>query len=298
MRDLPIPLLRTFVIVSETLNLTVAAGRLHRAPSTISMQLSRLEDLMTTTLLERGQYGVRLTPAGEQLRAHAQQLLNLHDRILGSFQNADIDGKVRFGTHDQYAARSLTPLLEAFVVNYPEARLEVFCDHRSHHLLSLLREDKLDLALVELPMLSDGGQRLDRDELVWVRSQTHMTHLRDPLPLAVFVDGCSHRNAACQALEKQAHPYRIAFTSQSRAGMLAAVRAGIGVGVIPRKTLEPDMLVVEQGLPLLPKTDTCLFVADRVNEASTRLAQTIEQSPQFIGCAMSLPGDLAAEPGD
>ncbi|GAA3713115.1 LysR substrate-binding domain-containing protein [Oceanisphaera sediminis] len=281
MRDLPITLLRTFVMVAETLNLTVAAGRLHRAPSTISMQLSRLEDLMTTTLLERGQYGVRLTPAGELLRSHAQQLLNLHDRILGSFQHADIDGKVRFGTHDQYAARSLTPLLEAFVLNYPQARLEVFCDHRSQHLLSLLREGKLDLALVELPMLSDGGQRLDRDELVWVRSQTHMTHLRDPLPLAVFVDGCSHRNAACQALEKGDRPYRIAFTSQSRAGMLAAVRAGIGVGVIPRKTLEPDMVVVEQGLPPLPKTDTCLFVADQINEATTRLAQTIEQSPQF-----------------
>ncbi|GHA22777.1 LysR family transcriptional regulator [Oceanisphaera arctica] len=296
MRDLPITLLRTFVMVAETLNLTVAAGRLHRAPSTISMQLSRLEELVTTTLLERGQYGVRLTPAGEQLRSHAQQLLNLHDRILGSFQNADIDGKVRFGTHDQYATRSLTPLLEAFVLNYPEARLEVFCDHRPHHLLSLLREGKLDLALVEMPVLSDGGLRLDRDELVWVRSHTHMTHLRDPLPLAVFVDGCYHRDSACQALEKMGLPYRIAFTSQSRAGVLAAVRAGIGVGVIPRKTVEPDMVVVEQGLPPLPKTNTSLFIADQVNEATTRLAQTIEQSPQFTHTTTEHLVDMATEP--
>ncbi len=303
MRDLPIPLLRTFVVVAETLNLTVAAGRLHRAPSTISMQLSRLEELVTTALLERGQYGVRLTPAGELLRSHAQQLLNLHDRILGSFQNADIGGKVRFGTHDQYATRSLTPLLEAFVLNYPEARLEVFCDHRPNYLLSLLREGKLDLALIEMPMLSDGGQRLDRDELVWVRSQTHMTHLRDPLPLAVFVDGCYHRDAACQALEKVDLPYRIAFTSQSRAGVLAAVRAGIGVGLIPRKTLEPDMVVIEEGLPPLPKTDTSLFVADQVNEATARLAQTIEQSPQFTRTTMEPRGELitiepATAPGE
>lgn len=281
MRDLPITLLRTFAVVAETLNLTVAAGRLHRAPSTISMQLNRLEGLVTTELLERGQYGVRLTPAGEQLRSHAQQLLNLHDRILGSFQNADIDGKVRFGTHDQYATRCLTPLLEAFLLSYPEARLEVLCDHRPHYLASLVKEGKLDIALVEMPAQSDGGLRLCRDELVWVRSEMHMAHLRDPLPLAVFVDGCYHRDAARQALDHTERNYRIAFTSLSRAGVLAAVRAGIGVGVIPRKTLESGLVVVEEGLPPLPSTDTTLFVAERVNEASGRLAKTIEESPQF-----------------
>lgn len=290
MRDLPITLLRTFVVVAETLNLTAAAGRLHRAPSTISMQLNRLEQLVTTELLERGQYGVRLTPAGEQLRSYAQQLLNLHDRILGSFQNAEIAGKVRFGTHDQYATRSLTPLLEAFVLNYPEARLEVLCDHRPHYLASLVEEGKLDIALVEMPALSDGGLRLCRDELVWVRAELHATHQREPLPLAVFVDGCYHRDSARQALEQTDKPYRIAFTSQSRAGVLAAVRAGIGVGVIPRKTLEPGMVVVEEGLPPLPSTDITLFVAGQVNEASARLAKTIEDSPQFAGNRLEAHG--------
>ncbi|WMC11242.1 LysR family transcriptional regulator [Oceanimonas pelagia] len=280
MRDLPIALLRTFVVVAETLNLTVAAGRLHRAPSTISMQLSRLEDLVSTGLLERGQYGVRLTPAGEQLRSHAQLLLNQHDQILGSFLNADIGGKVRFGTHDQYATRSLPPLLETFVVNYPEVRLEVQCDHRPRQLVTLVQQGKLDLALVEMPLHSHDGQRLGRDELVWVRSAVHSAHLREPLPLAVFVEGCYHRDAALQALAQWEKPCRIAFTSQSRAGVLAAVRAGIGVGIVPRSTLE-EGLVVEPSLPPLPGTHTSLFVAERLNEASARLAQIIRDSPQF-----------------
>ena len=46
MKDLPINLLRTFVVVADTLNLTEAARRLHKAPSTVSMQLNRLEDLV------------------------------------------------------------------------------------------------------------------------------------------------------------------------------------------------------------------------------------------------------------
>lgn len=281
MRDLPIVLLRTFVMVAETLNLTTAAQRLHRAPSTISMQLGRLEALVAAELLQRGQYGVRLTPAGEQLKSCAQQLLNLHDRILGSFQHADVGGQVRLGTHDQYATRSLVPLLEAFVLSYPEASLEVVCDHRPYHLATLVAEGKLDLALVEMPAFSDGGLRLFRDELVWVCSETHSTHERDPLPLAVFVEGCYHRDSAHRVLSDAQIPYRIAFTSQSRAGVLAAVRAGIGVGIIPRSTLEPGLRVIEEGMPPLPGTDITLFVAERVNEATRRLAQTIEASPQY-----------------
>lgn len=281
MRDLPIALLRTFVMVADTLNLTTAARRLHRAPSTISMQLSRLEALAAAELLQRGQYGVRLTPAGEQLKCCAHQLLNLHDRILGSLQHSDVGGQVRFGTHDQYATRTLVPLLESFVLSYPQARLEVVCDHRPHHLATLVAEGQLDLALVEMPAFSDGGQRLFRDELVWVCSDTHSTHEREPLPLAVFVDGCYHRASAHKVLNEAQMPYRVAFTSQSRAGILAAVRAGIGVGIIPLSTLEPGLRVIEDGLPTLPCTDITLFVAERANEASRRLARTIEIIPQY-----------------
>lgn len=281
MRDLPIVLLRTFVVVASTLNLTTAARRLHRAPSTISMQLTRLEGLVAAELLQRGQYGVRLTPAGEQLKSCAQQLLNLHDQILGTFQHADVGGLVRFGTHDQYATRSLVSLLETFVLCYPEASLEVVCDHRPYYLASLVAEGQLDLALIEMPALSDGGERLFRDELVWVRNELHSTHQREPLPLAVFAEGCYHRDSARKALADAQIPYRIAFTSQSRAGVLAAVRAGIGVGIIPRSTLEPGLHVIEEGLPSLPGTDITLFVAGQVNEATQRLAQTIQASPQY-----------------
>lgn len=281
MRDLPIALLRTFVVVAETLNLTTAAARLHRAPSTISMQLSRLEELVAAELLQRGQYGVRLTHAGEQLKSCAPQLLNLHDHILGSFQHAEVAGPVRFGTHDQYATRSLTPLLEAFVLSYPEACLEVVCDHRPEYLAALVVAGKLDLALVEMPASSTGGRRLFRDELVWVGAEAHSTHTRQPLPLAVFVEGCYHRDSAGKALAEAQIPCRIAFTSQSRAGILAAVRAGIGVGIIPRSTLEPGLQLIEEGLPPLPGTDITLFIAEEVNEATLRLAQTIEASPQY-----------------
>ncbi|MBE9399416.1 LysR family transcriptional regulator [Pontibacterium sp. N1Y112] len=277
MKDLSIPLLRTFVTVARTQNLTNAAQSLHKAPSTISMQLNRLEELLDARLLERGQYGVRLTAAGRQLEEDARQLINLHDQIVGNYQHGTINGTVRLGTHDQYATRALTPILEAFVLSYPEANLEVFSDHRPQQLRKMLDDGKLDIALVEMPLRSEGGERLTLDELVWVRSQAHQVEQRSPLPLAVFPEGCYHRECAQSTLNDADINYRIAFSSQSRAGILSAVRAGIGVGVLPRSTVEQDMIVVESGLPPLPKTNTTLFIAKQVNEASTRLSNTIRE---------------------
>lgn len=277
MKDLSIPLLRTFVTVARTLNLTNAAQSLHKAPSTISMQLNRLEELLDARLLERGQYGVRLTAAGRQLEEDARQLINLHDQIVGNYQHGTINGTVRLGTHDQYATRALTPILEAFVLSYPEANLEVFSDHRPQQLRKMLDDGKLDIALVEMPLRSEGGERLTLDELVWVRSQAHQVEQRSPLPLAVFPEGCYHRECAQSTLNDADINYRIAFSSQSRAGILTAVRAGIGVGVLPRSTVEQDMIVVESGLPPLPKTNTTLFIAKQINEASIRLSNTIRE---------------------
>ncbi|RCX02185.1 LysR family transcriptional regulator [Marinomonas foliarum] len=281
MRDLPINLLRTFMVVAETLNLTEAAKQLHKAPSTISMQLNRLEDLIANPLMERGQHGVRLTAVGEQLKAHAQQLLNLHDQIVGSFQNMDISGVVRLGTHDQYASRTLAPLLQDFILSYPEAELEAICDYRPDYLLDLLDKGKLDIALVEMLADTEGGIRLRRDELVWIGPKNHFVHTQSVLPLVVFAEGCKHRQFACEALDNAKIPYRIAFTSQSRSGVLAAVRAGVGVGIVPYHTLEEEDLAIYQDLPSLPDMEVTLFTSPKANEATRRLEKIMVENPIF-----------------
>ena len=123
MQELPIHLLKSFATVAKTLNLSNAAQLLHKAPSTLSMQLSKLEDILDAKLIERGQYGVRLTSVGKQLEQDALKLINLHDQIIGNYQHGTVNGTVRLGTHDQYATRELPPILETFVVSFPEANL-------------------------------------------------------------------------------------------------------------------------------------------------------------------------------
>ena len=73
----------------------------------------------------------------------------------------------------------------------------------------------------------------------------------------------------------------MSFISQSRTGVLAAVRAGIGVGIIPTHSVEDDLLVIREELPPLPETEVTLFIAANVNEATRRLEAIIEENPLF-----------------
>lgn len=277
MTDLPLSLLRTFVIVADTLNLTAAAKQLHRSPSTISMQLNRLETRVATTLLERGRYGVKLTAAGEQLHEHAQRLLCLNDRILADFRNASVKGRVRLGTHEHCVTASFSQLLEAYTFAYPGVKLDVICDYRAQHLVALIDAGKLDIALVDMPFSSAQGLSLAQEPLVWARAQRHPLRPGVPLPLVLSPAGCVDRELALSLLTQARVAHRIAFTSHCRSSLLAAVRAGIGIGVMPESVLEPGMVVIGEGLPKLSQIETRLVVAEPMNEATARLAVTITE---------------------
>ena len=69
-------LLLTFAHIAESGNLTVAAGKLSRTQSAISVQLRKLEDGLGAALFTRTAKGMVLTPAGDMLLARATPILN------------------------------------------------------------------------------------------------------------------------------------------------------------------------------------------------------------------------------
>ena len=68
--------LRTFLAVARTGSLTRAARELNASQPTVSLQLRALGKSLGTTLMERGDGGFRLTPAGEKLRRYAEETLS------------------------------------------------------------------------------------------------------------------------------------------------------------------------------------------------------------------------------
>ena len=278
MINLELNLVRSFVAIAEVRSFTRAGERLGRSQSAISLQIRRLEDQIGVRLLSRDPRHVVLTPDGEAFLPQARRLLRLNDEILSSLTGGDVEGEVRLGAPEDFATVHLPDILGEFIRANPKATLAVTCD-LTLNLLEQLRDGALDLALVKRePLGPDVGTRVWREPLVWVGADESVVEIEGPLPLVVAPSPCVYRKRAITALEGQRRAWRCAYTSPSLAGQQAALRAGLGVTVLPSEMVPHDLVRLgpRHGLPELADTEIALMRAPTaVPLAAERLAEFI-----------------------
>jgi LysR family hca operon transcriptional activator len=81
-------LLRTFVLVSEELNFTRAAERLHLSQPSLSRRIRDLEQILGGQLFDRGPRKVEITPFGAQQLPRAIAVLTQVDDFIDQARNA------------------------------------------------------------------------------------------------------------------------------------------------------------------------------------------------------------------
>lgn len=252
--------LRSFVAIADSGSFSRAAGQVNRTQSAVSMQIKRLEELVGKDLLVRDGRRSTLTHEGEVLLDYARRILALNDESLAVLKRPELVGSVRIGLPDDYAARFLPEILASFSRTYPQVQVEVTC-LPSNSLIPLLDNGKLELALTTSPEAQIKGTRLLRREpTVWVTSDRHLVHEQRPLPVALFDSDCYCRQWASEALGQASVPYRVAYTSPSIMGLIAAVSAGLAVTVMSRSIVPPGLRALgpEEGLPPLPDASILL----------------------------------------
>ena len=72
----------------------------------------------------------------------------------------------------------------------------------------------------------------------------------ESLPVALFDHACWWRDAAVDSLQARGKPYSVVYSSQSVSGVIAAVEAGIAVGLLGRSSLHGGLSVVNDALGL------------------------------------------------
>lgn len=101
-------LLRTFLAVAESGNITRAGEKVGRTQSAVSTQIKRLEDGLEEPLFKRGPRGVELTDRGKQLLPYAQRIVGLVEEAAAALRSAPLDGPVRIGIPEEYS-RAILP---------------------------------------------------------------------------------------------------------------------------------------------------------------------------------------------
>jgi len=258
-QSMDIDLLRSFVAIAETGVLGLAAARVGRSQSALSMQMQKLEAIVEQPLLYRTGRGVTLTAAGKRLLVRAVELLRKHDEALAELRGKQLSGLLRFSCPDDYAVVFLPYLLQRFASLYPAVQLEVSCAP-TPRLRELLARHAVDLALVSVTGDPEGVDVIRHEPLVWVAQRGGAAASMDPLPLALGAPDALDHLLPKQALDAAGRAYRLAYASSSLSGLIGMARSGQAVIVLTRTAVPDDLeiLTPDQGLPELPSVGVTL----------------------------------------
>lgn len=225
-------LLRAFVVIVDSGGFTAAAERLHTTQSTISQQLSRLEEAVGHVLVQRGSRPPRPTEAGERLLCYARRILALHEEA--ELRLADPMGAipVRIGLPDDIAVATMSEVFAFFAEQHPEIRLDVTAG-LSRDLTRRYRAGEFDVVVVKEQAPAADCIASFPEVIGWFESARITKEWGDPLPLVTFPVGGLYREEMFARLESEQRQWYVSFTGNSLDSVLVAVEVGLGLSLIP-----------------------------------------------------------------
>jgi len=245
--------LRTLATAHDLGGFAQAADRLGRTPAAISLQMKRLQNELSMPLFRKNGRGLTLTEAGQTALDYARRILALNDELLETMRGASLEGVVRLGCPQDFAA-ILPAVLSQFSAVYPRMRIDMRIDGNAA-LADAVEKSQLDVALIIGHADRARSSPIGEVGLVWVASRGFELVSGVPIPIAVLGPQCAFRKCIVEHLEKIGMPYRIAATSPSLDGLWAAVLGGVGITARTRLNL-PDSVAADEKLLSLPALGT------------------------------------------
>ena len=173
-------------------------------------------------------------------------------------------------------------MLALFRKHHPRIQLNVSCD-LTLNLVDGFHRGEFDIILVKRdPKATRGGTKVWREPLVWAAADHWQPE--KPLSLVLSPQPCIYRARALAALDKAKKPWRISYTSPSLAGTIAAVKAGLGITVLPANMLPVGIHPIrkEIKLPELADAEIALMKRDDLSKASEMLVEHIVHSLESV----------------
>ncbi|WP_292285485.1 LysR family transcriptional regulator [Marivita sp.] len=287
--------LRVFVHVASCGNIRDAATRLHRTPSAISMTLKQFETDLGAALFESDRKN-RLTKLGEEVFEAARDVLREHDQALERIEAvaAGRHGRLRLASVPSVAAELLPHLLTDFLDTRPGLTVELI-DTDSGGVHALVADGTVELGIAAPPKDASDlrFKTLFQDPFRLVcRSDNHLAERRTPLCWSDLAGMRIIGNDAAEAIDAAACRRLIAgsaLKARSVISLLALVRAGAGVTLLPRLatvSLAADLIAVPMADPLAVRkvgvilrdgrapSPVCKAVLARLEQATANILST------------------------
>jgi len=244
---LELRVLTSFLVLADELNFTRAARRLNMTQPPLSLQIKQLEAQIGAQLFERNKRSVRLTPAGQVLRAEAEKLFDIEHRARQMVAQADRGedvGHLGIGLTAISAIELVPHILRRFSARVPGV-LYSLREISSEAMLQALLRNELDVAILRPPVTDPRLQarRLLSDPYVLAVPVDHPLATK-PKVYARDLDGQSlatlerrygqyaHDLTMTWLAEHNVVPSRMHDAARHHA-MMSMVSAGIAVSLVP-----------------------------------------------------------------
>ena len=200
--NLPTDVLRTFLAVIDLGSFTKAGQLLGRTQPAISLQIRKLEELVSLPLLDTSGRMIVLTKDGETLARYARQLLLLNDEIVARLQTRGSEGSLRVGLPTDYAVAFFQKALAHYSQQHPEVQLSIYCEV-SERLITMFAADELDLMIAMYDDQPAPGLMYTWVERpIWAAGMDTGIEHESPVRLAAHPEGCHYRSRMIRCLDQ------------------------------------------------------------------------------------------------
>jgi DNA-binding transcriptional LysR family regulator len=269
--------LRSVVAVADCGGFHRAAAVLHLTQSAVSQHMRRIESVVGGPIVERSGRGVAFTELGHRVVVHARTILAAHDSALTDLGAAE-EKVLLIGATEHGADVMLPGLTEALGARLGDWRLRFRLDR------NMTLADAIEHGLVDVAVMIDGSgwDRANASGMValkWISARSFSVAAHRPLPVVIYSEPCTLREPTFAALEKLSMPYEIGAECADLSGLIAAVRSGLGVALLPIIGRLPDGLCLAEGLPHANRAS--VFVRGRSGVDPVAL-QTVDEAVRAV----------------
>lgn len=229
---------RAFLAVMTEGSLSAAARRIGIAQPTVRRRIEELEAEIGTPLFTRSPSGLLPTEQARALAEHARAMALAADAFgrAASAEAAEIAGRVRISASDVIAIEVLPPILARLAARHPALVIELSPSNRNEDMLR--READVAVRMVAPVQEALVAQRIGAVRLGLHAHPDYLAAAGTPHTLEAVRDhrliGVERDTPILRALRARGFPVRLAdfaFRSDSDLAQLAAIRAGLGIGV-------------------------------------------------------------------
>jgi len=239
-----------FVEVVKQESFTAAAQVLGCSTSSVSRSITKLENALATSLLQRTTRKLRLTSSGEEVYTRCKQMVEASELVLevSDSLNQEIEGDIGLCVPKAVGSTVVHPLIPEFLAQYPKVNVHMILDDRPLDLI----DNQLDLAIriTNEPPPGLMGRKLFRLDHLLCASPDYLKQQGTPEhPSELSQHSCiflgNNPADGRWRLKKDNETVDVQLTGRYAANhtkvRLDAVKRGIGIGTLPFFTAQEDL---------------------------------------------------------